>query len=64
MYAAVFCYGGVISHVEMDNDLNKLRNYILEEVDSFDPEDDTIQIWDNDGNIMFSYHEHVLGIEP
>lgn len=44
MYCAVFVYGGVI-------------DYVKNVVTKFDPSSDTVQIWDNKGNILYDYEE-------
>lgn len=57
MYCAVFVYGGVIDFVKIDNDYENLKRYIEQTVTKFDPSEDCIQIWDNKGNILYSYGE-------
>lgn len=57
-YAAIYVYGGgVIQHVEIGTDLEALKESVLETVTKFEPSDDTVQIWDDKGSIVWSYVE-------
>ena len=69
MYVAVFVYGGMINHVEINSDLDYLKDMIkqaveqISNIDPFDTDKDIIQIWDNKGNVIFDYAVDVLGIK-